>query len=214
VTGSEGDLDSNHAVSILSESPVDAGLSHLTPKSETQLLPHRRRRYGSLRLAILLYRPQSRGSCLASRSAYPKSGYANQAPVIDSRLSGGSCFQVIRNQAFESSGDGSQWICPVLAEIKTHFFKEVPHFGRRKPFASLGRKYKFDGVLKAAALTLQFVNRLLVSLLLIFGKQRENGENQLSGFGEFDFRLVSLAHQHPPALHEIGEHFPVVDRRL
>jgi hypothetical protein len=33
VTGSKCDLDSNHAVSILPESPVAAGLSHLTPKS-------------------------------------------------------------------------------------------------------------------------------------------------------------------------------------
>jgi len=33
LTGSECDLDSDHAVSILSESPVYAGLSYLTPKS-------------------------------------------------------------------------------------------------------------------------------------------------------------------------------------
>ncbi len=33
LTGSESDLDSDHAGFILPESPVDAGLSHLTPKS-------------------------------------------------------------------------------------------------------------------------------------------------------------------------------------
>jgi hypothetical protein len=122
--------------------------------------------------------------------------------------------KAILNHAFQRCADRSQRVGFVTPKVKADFYQSIPNIREAKPVAFVGGKHQFNYVLKPAAFGFHVINQSLAGFPLIFGKHRKNGKNQLLCFAKFHFGLVALAGQECATLHEVGEHFPIVNRLL
>jgi hypothetical protein len=214
VTGSECDLDADyHAGFVLPESPVDAGLSYLAPKSFLfSGIAQTFCRFFSRQFRVVRLFEAFRSRRLISHSHALKRRYA--APVEHLPIARGFRVQVIRCHPSQSRSDRSQRIRFVLSEVESNQNQIVAYLRGCKPLLLVRAKHQLDGIQKAGVLFFHFCDFFLIELLFLLGDQRKCGDNQLREFGDFYIDFVAALSKFIVPLYQVSKQRVVVSGRL